>query len=385
MATQFTKLVEYKSKTVLGDKVGDVVGGAADLVTGGTFNNVDFKDINKNVAVVPSGSGIVDVVNEFDWNANHINQSYGKLPKIFLTEREQVESSLISSYFYFSSNILKIIGDGVNFTGDGASSSVNQIIDKVKKFVTQAAGNIQDKAGIDSIPGAGKIKDFVKFFTSIYDELQDLANNDKAILGEYLKSYLGIYLTRETGFIYVLPYFQNEFQSADNNWSSSDRSFAWFDAFDAAANTVMPLVKPGVYIERPRFFDFQSNQGDSITVEFPLLNTVSDSYQKNYEFLWLLAFQNKYYRESFASVRPPKIYTVQIPGVKYMPYAYISDLTIDFVGTRRLLKVDTPKGEVEAPIPDAYQVRITIQSLLSDSSNALVSDQFYKQIKTATV
>lgn len=376
MATQLSDIIDYKSSTL-----GERAVNSAITSSFGNENQVGkFNDINTNAALAPKGSGIIDVVNDFDWNANHVLNAYPKMPKIFMTEREQVESSLISSYFYYTSNIVRVI----NNIG---TSSGETIIDTIREFVLKQARGAG--TGIDGLIGgtgaSTSITKFINFASTVLNEVNTLGENDKAVLGEYLKSYIGIYLTRPTGFTYVLPWFDDSFQGATNAWSKLDRATPLHNIIDTAANAVMPYFKPGVYIERPKYFEFQDSGNEKITVNFPLLNTVSETYKKNYEFLWILAFQNKYYRESFASVRPPKIYTVQIPGVKYFPYAYISNLKIDFVGTRRLLEVETPVGTVQAPVPDAYQVSMEITSLLSDSSNMLLSDQFYKQIKTSVV
>jgi hypothetical protein len=394
MATQLSRLVEYTGSTILEKAVGGAATGTIRTVTGDDSTRVKFKDINKNVTLIPKGSGVIDIVNDFDWNANQVLTAYPKMPKIYLTERRQIESSLISSYYYYSTNINRIL-DNLGASSGGAFTSIGdvqgQIIDKVREFTLKAAKSTTST--FDSFFGTSatsgifdggykSIANFTKFIATIREEISNLAQSDQAVLGEYLKSYLGIYLTRETGFFYVLPYFENNFQDITNSWSRLDRASPLHNVVDQAANAIMPYFKPGVYIERPKFFEFQSNEGDSVTVTFPLLNTTSNTYKKNYEFLWMLAFQNKYYRESFASVRPSSIYTVQIPGVKYFPYAYISKLTIDFVGTRRLLPVETPIGTVDAPVPDAYQVSLTLRSLLSDSANTMLADQFYRQIRT---
>jgi hypothetical protein len=389
-----SKLVEYNNRTIGARAAGFIPSKLAGAATGDENAKVEFDDINRNVSLIPNNSsGIIDVVNEFDWNANNLQNAYPKIPKIFLTEREQVESSIISSYYYYTTNVLRIINN-IKVNSGGTSSSVaGEIIDKVREYTEKIArtvtGTFDSLAGTNTTNGIlnggyKSVQTFINFIKAINDQITSLASEDRAFLGDYLKSYIGIYLTRPTGFVYVLPYFDNSFVSANNSWSTLDRGMPVHDAIDAGAAAIMPFFQPGVYIERPKYFEFQTAESDSVTVRFPLLNTVTpNAYKKNYELLWILAFQNKYFRESFASVRPSKIYTMQIPGVKYFPYSYISRLEVDFVGTRRNLEVETPRGTVEAPVPDAYMVTMTINSLLSDSSNTLLSDQFYRQIRTS--
>eukprot|EP01043_Picozoa_sp_COSAG02_P124914 COSAG02_NODE_62003_length_267_cov_0.613095_1_plen_86_part_01 len=85
---------------------------------------------------------------------------------------------------------------------------------------------------------------------------------------------------------------------------------------------------------------------------------------------------------------PSKIYSVTIPGIAAFPYSYISKMVIDFNGTVRNKEVSLPKlghgsisqQRVNVPIPDAYTVSITFQSLLADYANIMMSDNFMVQL-----
>jgi len=391
MATQLAVLKKYSYRTsgrnVLESSVSGLVRGRDDAETNETIVGATINDTNTNFELQPIGSGIIDVVRDFNWNGNQLLTAYPKFPKMYMWERTQIESSLVSSYYYYITNILNALNnvDGVTASGSRVEGLVGnraqRIVDKLSEYVGGAAKSTLELWGLAPDNAiARSANDFVDFFGKVFNDLRNAGSVDEVLLGEFLKSYLGIYFTRHTGFVYVMPYFQNKFQGGNISWSPTSNQPILQGMVDSMANTYVPLVSPGAYIEQPKYFNFQQAEGDSIDIEFPLLNTVSESYKKNYELLWILAFQNKYYRQGFASVRPPKIYTIQIPGVKYFPYAYISNLTIDFAGTRRLLEVATPRGSVEAPIPDAYIVRMRITSLLSDTANAMLTDHFHRQV-----
>jgi hypothetical protein len=141
-------------------------------------------------------------------------------------------------------------------------------------------------------------------------------------------------------------------------------------------------MNPGTFIEKPKYYQYNS-EGNSITVTFPLLNTVPStgkiSYLQNYELLWILIFQNRPYRTSFTRVSPPKLYTLTVPGQEFMPFCYISNMKIDFQGTRRTLPVTlgiSPDATALVSIPDAYIVTITFQSLLANTGNTMVDTGF---------
>lgn len=393
MATQLAVLQSYDYKTAgqnaLGTVTGSAIGsfGLVDEQTSQDIVGASVKDTNTNLELRPVGSGIIDIVRDFDWNGNKILQAYPKFPKIYMFERTQVESSLISSYYYYITNILNSINSVEGITPGGGrvegliGGGAQRILDKLSDFVGRAAKGTLELGGLASNNAVARgAESFVDFFSKIYQDIKNAGSADEVLLGEFLKSYLGIYFTRRTGFVYVLPYFNNSFQGGSTTWSPTSNQPMLQGMVDNLADTYIPLFSPGAYIEQPKYFNFQQAEGESIDIEFPLLNTVSQTYKKNYELLWILAFQNKYYRQGFASVRPPKIYTVQIPGVKYMPYAYISNLSIDFAGTRRLLEVETPRGVVEAPVPDAYIVKMRITSLLSDTANAMLTDHFHRRV-----
>ena len=69
--------------------------------------------------------------------------------------------------------------------------------------------------------------------------------------------------------------------------------------------------------------------------------------------------------------------------MKFLPYAYISNMDVQFLGSRRKLSVNTPKGEIITSIPEAYQVSITFTSLIADVGNLMVSNGF-KSITVST-
>lgn len=389
MATQLAVLQSYSHQTAGKNALGTATSSATgafklvDEKTGQDIIGASIKDTNTNLELRPVGNGIIDVVGDFDWNGNRILQAYPKFPKIYMFERTQVESSLVSSYYYYITNIMNSINSVEGITAGGgtvenlAGGGAQRILDKLSTFIGKAAKGASELLP-DSVTGG--VQSFFDFFGKVYQDIKNAGSADEILLGEFLRSYLGIYFTRRTGFVYVLPYFNNGFQGGNISWSPTANQPTLQGMVDNLAETYLPLFSPGAYIEQPKYFNFQQAEGESIDIEFPLLNTVSETYKKNYELLWILAFQNKYYRQGFASVRPPKIYTVQIPGVKYFPYAYISNLTIDFAGTRRLLEVETPIGVVRAPVPDAYIVKMRITSLISDTANAMLTDHFHGRV-----
>ena len=335
------------------------------------------------IKLVPKADGkIIDVVNDFAWSASpRLQDSFKKVPVMYLQEREQVVNSLLSSALYYINAIKQF--DGTD------AFDLTSIQTKLDKLATEGSGGL-------SPTNASNIKEELKQI------IAKAKSSDNLILSDKLRSYLGIYLTEPTGFNYALPFFDETPLGVKSSWSTesallnnplADMIDVGQGAMERTAH-MLNITQPGTFIEKPKYFQYNTG-GESVSVSFPLFNTIKrtdkTSYQQNYELLWILAYQNKPYRTSFSRISPPKLYTLTIPGQKFMPYCYISDMNIKFGGTRRKLPVSIPlapslTGEkkstsvdfntVEVSVPDVYMVQITFTSLLADVANTMVDSGF---------
>ena len=345
------------------------------------------------IKLVPKADGkIIDVVNDFAWSASpRLQDSFKKVPVMYLQEREQVVNSLLSSALYYINAIKQF--DGTD------AFDLNSLQTKLDKLATEGSGGL-------STTNASNIKEELKQI------IANAKSSDNLILSDKLRSYIGIYLTEPTGFNYALPFFDETPLGVKSSWSTesallnnplADMIDVGQGAMERTAH-MLNITQPGTFIEKPKYFQYNTG-GESVSVSFPLFNTIKrtdkTSYQQNYELLWILAYQNKPYRTSFSRISPPKLYTLTIPGQKFMPYCYISDMNIKFGGTRRKLPVSIPlapssTGEkkstsvdfntVEVSVPDVYMVQITFTSLLADVANTMVDSGFTsRKISVGTV
>jgi hypothetical protein len=142
------------------------------------------------------------------------------------------------------------------------------------------------------------------------------------------------------------------------------------------------LVAPGQYIESPKMFALSDGNSPRITIRFPLLNTLSfEGAVRNYQLLWLLAFQNTPQRVNKSVVELPRMYDVHIPGVTFMKFAYIESMHVDFIGVRRRVTIPMPKcdapnqlAEAEVIMPDAYNVTISLRSTIMNANNMMLEN-----------
>ncbi len=339
---------------------------------------IELTDNDKRPILVPTRQ-VIDVINDFSWYAGPkaTSEALNRIPCCFLTEREQMLSSLISGSIYY-----------LNAGGKFIDSAVNS------EFVTSLLGKATEGGNVSNlITGVqGTVKTAVDAINSIAG-----SEVDRALLAQHnLKSLEGIYFTKPTGFNYRLPIYESPdnklSQGFDPNNSNQVGKLAGMvmDGITGIAETMAKAVnfaQPGIYIEKPQYF--QGATGRTETIKFPLSNTVKrgavSPIQQNYELLWLLAFQNKPYKTSFTRTPPPKIYTVSVPGHFSMPYAFIESMSVDFVGTVRKAYVTVPSGngsgsitgkQIKVNVPEAYQVSITFKSLIGEYGNTMISDAF---------
>jgi hypothetical protein len=330
----------------------------------------------QEVELQPKGSGVIDVINDFMWTASPLIGTFSKVPKLYLTERKQTLNSLLASAMYY-----------LNALEQGAANTAGEVASKTKAILTKITG---------ILPGPKEKLKTAEGEWNTFISKNTGSDSDKSLLAG-IPAYLGIYNTAVTGFDYALPYFNdNSGLNVGNDWTdtaqTNDPIFSNIikgvgEAADNISST-LNIFQPGTFIEKPKYFQYD-NSGKTITVNFPLFNTVSRGrggsstdklpYQQNYEFLWILAYQNRPFRKSFSIVAPGKLYTLYIPGMEFFPYCFIENLTIGFKGTRRNLPVILPDGSrIETSIPEAYDVQITIRSLLANVSNMMLQENANK-------
>lgn len=230
---------------------------------------------------------------------------------------------------------------------------------------------------------------------------------------EYLKAYGGLYFTKDTGFRYALPYLEAQVENIGASWATMNGLFEGIESDTPGATTssqklagilnkiggggqddltkLLSNIAGSAYNEKPRSYAYDAQF--SFNVRFPLYNTINwDHTKKNFEFVTLLAYQNLPNRLDPTLLDPPVIYEAYVPGIMYTPYCFLSNLSIKSVGATREMKMPltitgsnpgikptrTVGGSVSesndvvlisALIPDAYEVELTITSLVGKSQN----------------
>ena len=328
-------------------------------------------------AIPAQENGVIDVISTMQIAANDIPQYLrDKLPYCILKEYDLVTNSTVGQLLYY----LKSLGYNRQTDGLLDSTGARNILNGFFDSVTDKKGILRDFVG-DNVSN---------ILATSLEPFQKILNSNEP-LGGALTPYQNLYIREPTEFKYILPYFKDKKKGITTTFGDTQTGLLNNNLFQKFTDSVkgsyekvaktLFAATPGAYIEQPKFFGPQQT-GESYEIEFELINTVDgDKIQDHFDLLFLLAFQNLPYRRDVATVALPKIYTFIIPGEIYLPYAYISSLTIDFVGNRRMLNIRHPRGQVnggqtdvKCVVPEVYSVKMTIQGLTTPAANYMVAD-----------
>ena len=353
------------------------------------------QDAPANVAqenVTPPEEAI-DVIKDYDWTLSiNKEQLIQKIPFIRLKEYQITADNAINAiaagvfaWGDMQKAGMNALGRMSSIAGTGASdaaqaSGITSAVNKVGSSVSDAASmmgldkelaflqEVKDNKFPKVVTQLGgvlnsSIEKFVKAAKEHVSKVQP--TSDFGPEGQHLMDvYGGLYARKATGRSYTLPYYENEYFATSNSFSDTTTIpliGAVFDKIAKISNFLPALVEPGVYVQRPKYYNFETD-GHQFSFSITLYNTITPlAHLKNSKFIQQLILNNLPRRKTRIVVEPPCIYEVLIPGKAFFPYCFITDLRVLHVGTKRLME-----GEI---VPDAFEVQITIKSLTSDANN----------------
>jgi len=140
-------------------------------------------------------------------------------------------------------------------------------------------------------------------------------------------------------------------------------------AFEKLTGKKLPGLQtvgaPGSYIETPKFYQY-SNTDEGINIEFVLSNTLNDyrgnkGFKQNLKFIKEFTMMNRPYRYGPIEMTFPAIYHIEIPGLRYIEWAYLENFGIKLIGARRRIGKNI--------IPEAYGFNFQFKSLTIEAAN----------------
>lgn len=325
------------------------------------------------LAVPDEGNGLVNVVRDYPWTLAP-KTARKDVPYMTLVERRITNNVLLQQTLY---NISAIWEEGGNVP--------TAFIDAIKDALDLEEGDIQTTE-ITETTGEG-------------DSKKEVKKSKGSVKNENPTSpYAGLYDLDDTGWQFILPYFDKSNHSMRNSWGDAKQDGMVGKAIETGTNvlaggmqdfnTIMSALgtagageamqRVGTYIERAKQYKFEGN-GPTYSVQFELYNTVSvEDIINNWQLCFLLIYNNLPNRRTKTTFDPPPLYEIEIPGVRKSPATFINSLRVEFLGNTRIMDLDltgvlgennTGSSKFRTIVPDAYSITINFEDVLPESKN----------------
>ena len=325
----------------------------------------------------------IDVINDFPWTVSP-KSSRHDVPAIQMVEYRILYNSLVSNLNYSINAGVETGYAAVGAAVDAAGTALGAVSKTLGIGGADEGGEDTTESGeaVSQQSESQLFSETKNSITGMWDQLQQAGGFRR--LPQALKPYEGLYATEGTGFNYYFPYLTDAAYSVNNAFGDGEGNVLK-PIVDTVAGVAQGLagianaLKPGTYIEKSKQFSM-GQEGRSLTFQVPLINTLnSEDITRNWQLIFGLIYQNRPGRVSKSIIDLPVIYEVNLPGVAYMPYAYISNLEVQFKGARRLMRFEVPVsdsdganvGIIETTVPDAYNLSITVNGLNDETRNML--------------
>ena len=320
---------------------------------------------------------MIDVVNDYEWTTTP-RSGRGTAPYIIMREMQPKTGAELQRAIYAVDSLF----DGVSNTGRD-----------IGKLAEKATSTFNNAASLKSV-----INFTTEKFSDVAKYIDDCKSKFKQYIGvesemklseqSYLAAYKDLYNCDYTGWNFKLPYFENNPLTTPQNTfaGGSHKTGAGYLADGAEmlnniiggvnATFAQVISNEERSTETPKSYSMAAD-GTQFSFKFPLLNT-GDEYQAatNYQLVQLLKYQSRPYRSTRNLIVPVNIYEVFIPGMRYIPYAFIRNVNIEFQGVRMPLDMqimfDDKPTNITAIVPEAYMVNIELQSLTNETGNFMI-------------
>lgn len=383
--THYWKFMPPKKGNVGGEGVGAVrafsgFGPAPRLAPNGNID--DDPQINNPITNRPATH--LNVRDNHHWTESP-RSARGEVPMLSLKEYKILTNPMLNQ---MANNVMTAVQ-----AAGGAVGDVAEAMDKAMASLDQIKASPEEPPEAAGNKAEGLLAQAKQIASQVGSALEgNMEDSETKMFSDPMEPYKMLYTLKPTDFRYTFPYMEDVYRSLSSGFSEQDESALGTigglinEGAKLGSNLVNDLTfrklrEPGVMIEKPKAFSF-SGREKSYTVNFPLFNTKNyGEIVKNWQFLFLLIYQNTPNRITKDLIDPPCIYEARIPGVWYSKYAAISNMNVSFVGARREMAMPVmfleQKGSSWSPtprkittiIPDAYQVSITVNELFGETQN----------------
>jgi hypothetical protein len=300
------------------------------------------------------GGGSFNILKDYKWTNSRV-QARSDLPYVSLKEHRNTESSIM--------RMLKFYGGGMARSAQDVGSQIAGIIPGGSEAVRSAANSL----GVNNAStGVLNVYDEIfpenptgnnytfPFFTKSYYELSTPMWNQLDSVGDVLG-----------GVAQGASDIVGKFDNLKGFSKHLDLANAAAGAVGAATKVALSMQYPVVGTQdRPRIFATHDPKG--INIEFPLFNTLhADDWLQNYKFLTIFMSQNLFNKRDYITGYPPCYYRVYVPGQYFSFASCVTNFSVENLGNIRIMEA----GGKQINVPDAYQVKITLNEMVMPSLN----------------
>lgn len=344
-------------------------------------NQFDSNDVNKCYVMTPMGGDtkLINVVDDYAWTLSPKKEDMVRklAPYAYLRELQPVQNAKLQSALYQ----LDALFESVQSAGDVTNKMLENNFGSASELLTH---------GMDmAASGVSKLQDAKN---ALLEKVSKTLGNKGAgktvkLDSTHLLPYNKLYECTETGWQYKLPMFADNLSVTQPNTFGKPSGTALSTLADIAetANKYiggMMAVAHGIQSNLQRNTETVKmytppDMGSTFVIKFPLINTASDDdLAQNWQLVELLKYQSRPYRTSKNLLMPVYLYEVMIPGTIYTPYAFMQNVQIEHKGVRTPCMVDViinnTKSKRKIIAPEAYEITITMQSLINETQNFMV-------------
>lgn len=259
------------------------------------------------------------------------------------------------------------------------AGSASGIVDVVKDYSWSVSNSkLWARKEVPTI----EITEFQQTVSSVRQAMEYWANQAKGLTpkGPVRDPYAGLYAVDKSikGNSYIFPFYSTYHHNITNAWGENKGVIG--EAGKIAADYATEIARtffPSAGIESAK--SWEGSQTPPYQFMFQLLNTVNPDVdiKNNKALIRALLNNNLLDKIDFISIRPPAICQIRIPGVRGTTVGVMSTISVENIG--QINKIGKEN------IPDAYQIGITIQELLTESrqifSDELKDGKVFADIK----
>jgi len=320
----------------------------------------------------------VNIVKDYAWTSIPTNSGYRDEAPCAFVRAFELEHSQLQQFIAGYINLGTAVGTGAVHSGQTAlaGTAAGKAIG-VKKPPPKTPFNAMDfyknlyqsNKLIESynFPFFG---DNIRGFNNAYDDtFSSISQRGAKFMGAKLMD-MATPIVEEIGFGSAAGFneVKDVFNNAKSGWDKAEDNATMAQKARSALGamgTFQPKEPgaraPGSYIETPKMYQYDMTDAP-LAVNFVLANTIEEGdMDRNTKFIRDFTAINRPRRTGPVAITFPAIYHVEVPGLRYIEWAFLSNFSIGLLGTRRKIN--------NTIYPEAYDCNFEFTSLTIEAAN----------------